>query len=82
MRSGWKLMLAKRSDFRKVTLAWWVLAFSIATFRASSEMSEAKILASLSFFARVMAIQPEPVPMSRMVGLFGSILLAGLTPGR
>lgn len=36
-----------------------------------------------SFFFRVIAIQPEPVPRSRTVRCFGlTWVLAGLTPGK
>ena len=58
------------------------MAFFCAIFRAGFEISVAWILASGSSNFRVIAIQPEPVPISRILGVFGSLLLFGLTPGK
>ena len=45
-------------------------------------MSVAVILASSSSSLRVMAMQPEPVPQSRILGFLGRTGFFGLTLGR
>ena len=50
---------------------------------AEGEISVAVTLASGNSNWSVIAIQPEPVPISRILRLLGLILaVAGLTPGR
>lgn len=55
---------SRRLPWENSTLAPRFLAFCFATVRAGSEMSDAKTFASGSSRARVIAIHPEPVPMS------------------
>ena len=82
MRSGVKSILFNKSEWQKLTLACKFSAFLVATVRAGVEMSQAVMLASGSFLARVMAMQPEPVPTSRIAGCSGRTRLVGLTPGK
>ena len=82
MRSGLVLTFSSKCDIMKDIWVPCFTAFFCATFRAFSDMSVAMISASFSSFLRVMAIQPEPVPISTITGFSGSSLLVGLTPGR
>jgi hypothetical protein len=45
---------------------WWRAAFEAATPRAAGEMSDAVMWAWGRWWARAMAMAPEPVPTSRM----------------
>ena len=57
---------SRASTCWKVTLTWWRSAFFFATSNASGEMSQAVTCALGMLAARVMAIFPLPVPISRM----------------
>lgn len=76
------LTFSNRCDIMVCIGAPWILAFFWVIFRAFSDMSVAYTSASGNSFLTVMAIQPEPVPTSSMIGCGGSTLWLGLTPGR
>lgn len=81
--SGVNLTFLSKCDIiKRLGLTPCFMAFFWAIFSAFFEMSDALIVAFGSSRASVMAIQPEPVPTSRMVRLSGSFGLLGLTPGR
>ena len=51
----------------KFTVTLLYIAFSEATFKASSEISIAETFTAGRFFASAIAIHPEPVPISNKV---------------
>ena len=53
----------------KLIFALWIRALDLASWRVSVLISVAVILALGISLARVMAMMPEPVPMSQMVGV-------------
>ena len=82
MTSGVNLTFSSKCDIMKVRGASRVSAFFCAILRAFSEMSVAVMLASGSSFLRVMAMQPEPVPTSRILGCAGRMRFGAFMPGR